>query len=92
MDVPQTPYEIDITDDTADAEQEQASEIYSHELDAIKTTIIQAICENPSGSAESFAEQAGLSIKVVYRELTEMHVNGILRRVGTRKKGRWVIM
>lgn len=53
--------------------------------------LLALIRENPTWTRCDFVEKLGCSESTVKRELTVLVSKGLIRRVGARKKGGWVI-
>ena len=58
--------------------------------DKIKTTL-EIIKENPTATIVKLSELTGKSQITISRELKEYQSAGLIRREGTRKKGRWIV-
>ena len=54
--------------------------------------IIRLLQENPSLSANAFAEKIGITLHVVERHISKLKADGILFRNGADNGGSWVIL
>ena len=61
-------------------------------IDEKSKAILSCIAEDPSVSAKRMAEIIGISDSTVERRLKELVTKGIIRREGSDKKGKWIIM
>ena len=61
-------------------------------IDEKSKAILSCIAEDPSVSAKRMAEIIGISDSTVERRLKELVTKGVIRREGSDKKGKWIIM
>lgn len=72
--------------------QESTDETTSDNSKASTTDkILKLITEDPRHSAKSIAESIGMSAKGVEKQLAKLKAQGIIRRIGPAKGGRWEI-
>ena len=61
-------------------------------LDEKSKLILGCIEKDPGVSARSISENTGISINTVERRLKKMTEQGLLRREGSTKSGKWIIV
>lgn len=61
-------------------------------IDTNETKIIALITSNPTITQVKLADEMDVTTRTVKRILSKLQANGIVRREGTNRKGRWVIV
>ena len=54
--------------------------------------ILSAIKENPYATGKEMSETLSVTQRTIERDLAELQKQGIIRRAGSDKTGRWVVM
>ena len=62
------------------------------DLDERAKQILSLLREDPGINRAKMAEMLGCSDSTIKRKLAEMASNNIIRRIGSNKKGEWIIM
>ncbi|HWD62733.1 MAG TPA: winged helix-turn-helix transcriptional regulator [Humibacter sp.] len=58
----------------------------------VNETLLQLISEDPALSAAGLAARLGKSSRTIERHLAQLKADGVLRREGADKTGRWIMI
>ena len=76
----------------ADGENEQVDLNAEKTREKTREKIIDYMKDNPKITQEQLAEKTGLSLKGIEWNLKKLKESGILKRIGGRKLGHWVVL
>ena len=68
-----------------------AAEITPQEAEKSSEKIMRVIRENPTVSAQEFANMLALSSRAVEKHLSKLKTKGVLKRIGPDKGGHWAL-